>query len=329
MAESVGRSTAESFLSVIAMAATKKGPKEVKQDINLVALIDRFHSEDKCRSYLEALRWPEGVACPRCQSKSVSDIKERHQFDCNACRYQFSVTAGTIFHDSKLPMWKWFLTTYMMIESKKGVSANQIKRTIGVSYKTAWYLCHRIRSAMGEACNDPIGGTVEADETLVGGKVSGKGRGYTGNKAVVVGAVSRDGEVRLKVIPDRTRKALHEFLDKMIERGETEALHTDEWEAYKGFADGEVEHKTINHALDQWVDGGVHTNSIEGVWSLLKRAIMGSYHKVSHKHLDAYLDELEWRFSNRKNPHLFRDTMDQLLKSEALEYKALIAKKTA
>src|SRR6266850_4875466 len=110
---------------------TRKQKPETKQEINLVALVERFGSDDKCREYLEQLRWPEGVVCPRCGCKSISTIEDRHQYDCNSCRYQFSVTAGTILHDSHLPLWKWFLTAYAMIESKKGVSANQIKRTIG------------------------------------------------------------------------------------------------------------------------------------------------------------------------------------------------------
>ena len=119
-----------------------------EQEINLVELVDRFHSEDRCRKYLEELRWPDGVECPRCGEKSVSQIKKRSQYDCNSCRYQFSVTAGTIFHDSHLPLWKWFLAVYLIVESKKGISANQLKRTLGVSYKTAWYLSHRIRAAL-------------------------------------------------------------------------------------------------------------------------------------------------------------------------------------
>lgn len=286
--------------------------------MNLVSLIERFNCEDKCRAYLEELRWPDGPECPRCKNRSVSRIEGRGQYDCNSCRYQFSVTAGTALHDSHLPLWKWFLTAYMMIESKKGVSANQIKRTIGVSYKTAWYLCHRIRSAMGDACNTPLNDIVEADETFVGGKARGKGRGYTGNKACVAGVVERGGEVRLKVIPDRTRKALHDFLDGTVDLKSLEAIYTDEWEAYKGFSD---DHQTINHSLEEWVRGDIHTNTVESVWSLLKRAIIGAYHQISHKHLDAYLDELEWRFSNRRNPYLFRDTIAQLVKAETLEYK--------
>src|SRR5688572_701999 len=134
-------------------------------DINLVSLIDRFHSDDAAREFLEKLRWPDGIVCPRCGGKTISRIVKRDQFDCDSCRYQFSVTAGTIFHDSKLPLWKWFLAAYIMSESKKGVSANQMKRMIGVSYKTAWYLCHRIRAAMKDGNALPLTGIVEADET--------------------------------------------------------------------------------------------------------------------------------------------------------------------
>src|SRR6266446_5268961 len=121
-------------------------PRSVKPAMTLTRLVDGFRSEEKCRAYLEELRWPDGVQCPRCQSLKISRIVKRNQFDCDSCRYQFSVTAGTIFSDSHLPLWKWLLATYMMVGAKKGVSANQLKRTLVVSYKTAWYLCHRVRA---------------------------------------------------------------------------------------------------------------------------------------------------------------------------------------
>ena len=142
-------------------------------EIDLPRLIERFGSEDKCHAYLEEIRWPEGVECPRCQSKKISRITKRRQFDCDGCRYQFSVRVGTIFQDSKLPLWKWFLAVYMMGESKKGISANQLSRMLGVSYKTAWFLCHRIRSTMTDETGELLRGVVEADETYVGGKLSG------------------------------------------------------------------------------------------------------------------------------------------------------------
>src|SRR5579863_6435478 len=152
--------------------------------VNLCSLIEEFGSEEKCRAYLEALRWTDGIMCPRCGSDKISRITKRNQFDCDVCRYQFSVTAGTIFNDSHLPLWKWFLCVYLLCESRKGMSANQIKRTLGVSYKTAWYLCHRIRAAMTDTNPEKMGGVVEMDETWVGGKGHQRGHG-AGNKQIV------------------------------------------------------------------------------------------------------------------------------------------------
>ncbi len=298
-----------------------------KSDINLVSLIERFNSEDRCIEYLEELRWDGNVTCPRCGSTSVSTIKERHQYDCNTCRYQFSVTAGTIFHDTHLPLWKWFLAVYMMCEAKKGVSANQIKRTINVSYKTAWYLCHRIRNAMTESKPRPLSGIVEVDETWIGGKTVGKGHGYKGNKVAIAGVIERGGDVRTQVISARDRKTLHAFIDKFT-ADDTEAIYTDDWPAYNGIEDENTRHESVNHSKEEWVRGDVHTNNVENIWSLFKRSVIGSYHKVSHKHLDAYLDELEWRFNNRNNPYLFRDTLRKLIDSENLEYKELTQKDT-
>jgi transposase-like protein len=294
-----------------------------EQEINLVNLIERYHSEDSCRARHEELRWPDGVVCPRCQSKSVASIEDRHQYQCRSCRYQFSVTAGTIFHDSHLPLWKWFLAVYLIIESKKGVSANQLKRTLDVSYKTAWFLCHRIRAALNEVDAQLLKGIVEADETFVGGKVEGEGRGYKGNKTVVVGALQRDGNICLQVVRGRDRETLHGFIRENVS-GDVEAIYTDEWEAYSGVADEDTEHETVNHSEKEYARGKVHVNSMENVWSLLKRSIIGSYHQVSTKHLDAYLDELEFRFNNRENPYMFRDAMLKLLLAETLPYAKLI-----
>ena len=166
-------------------------------------------------------------------------------------------------------------------------------------------------------------GIVEVDESFVGGKTKGFGHGYKGNKVAVAGAVERRGDVRLQTIPDTTRKTLHGFIDKYV-APDAEAIYTDDWPAYKGIADHDTRHETVNHSVEEWVRGDVHTNSVEGIWSLLKRSIVGSYHKVSVKHLDSYLDELEWRFNNRDNPYLFRDTLIKLIKSDNLPYGKLI-----
>lgn len=291
-------------------------------DMNLMDVMERFGSEDKCREYLEHIRWHGEPECPRCGSKKVSRHTKRDQLDCGSCDYRFSATSGTIFHDTKLPLRKWMVAVYLMVESKKGISANQMKRTINVSYKTAWYLCHRIRAAMKDAYPFPLKGIVEVDETYVGGKVRGKGRRYTGNKAIVVGAVQREGKIVLQTVPDNGRKTLHTFIN---ENTDAEAIYTDEWRPYRGIADADTKHRTVNHSAEEWVNGDVHTNTVEGVWSLLKRSIIGSFHKISLKHLDAYLDELEWRFNNRDNPFLFRDTVVKLIDSDNLTYSKLVS----
>lgn len=295
-----------------------------ERDINLVELIDRFHSEERCRNYLEELRWPDGLKCPRCNGGIVSRIEKRSQFDCDSCRYQFSVTAGTILHDSHLPLWKWFLAVYLIVESKKGISANQLKRTLDVTYKTAWYLSHRIRAALNEVDAQLLKGIVEVDETFVGGEMQGKGRGYRGNKVTVVGAMQRGGGICLQVVRGTDRETLHGFIRENVDES-TEAIYTEEWPAYRGIADEDTEHKAVRHRTGEYVRGDVHMNSIENVWSLLKRSIVGSYHQVSAKHLDAYLDELEFRFNNRENPYMFRDAMYKLLIAETLPYAKLIA----
>ncbi len=247
---------------------------KVKQDINLINLIEKYQNEDSSRAYLEGLRWPDGVSCPRCGSKSISRVQRPRVFDCNSCRYQFSVTSGTIFHDTHLPLWKWFTAIYLMIESKKGISANQMKRTLGVgSYRTAWYLCHRIRAAMMTDAKKQLNGIVEVDETWVGGKRKDVGHGFKGNKVIAVGAVERNGDIVLQAIKHADRETLHKFIHSHT-APDTEAIYTDDWPAYNGIADHDTRHETVNHSAEEWVRGDVHTNSVENIWSLLKRSIL-------------------------------------------------------
>jgi transposase-like protein len=298
-------------------------------DVNLVSLMQDYGSEDKCRAYLEELRWPNGIECPRCGGKTISRIRKRHQFDCDSCRYQFSVTAGTLFHDSHLPLSKWFLAVYLMVESKKSISAKQMQRMLSVSYKTAWYLAHRIRDAMGDDEQPLLRGIVEIDETYTGGRRRGLGVGRPAasdpHKAVIVGAVQRDGEVRLKVASDAKKDTLHAFVRQHVADG-AEAIYTDEWRGYGGLADADTRHETVKHSVGEYVRGDVSTNAVESVWSLFKRSVVGSYHKVSIKHLPAYLDEMEFRFNGRHNPFLFRDTLMVLLHGDALRYRELVTK---
>ena len=172
--------------------------------MNLMSLIEKFPNDDECREALEEIRWPAGVCCTRCGDLNVLELPKHNRWKCRSCGYQFSVMSGTIMHDSHLPLRKWFIAIYLMCESKKGISACQMQRTLGVAYRTAWYLCHRIREAMG---NEPFEGptllgVVEVDETLIGGKKKGKGRAYKGNKTWVAGAIQRGGKVRIERIPN-------------------------------------------------------------------------------------------------------------------------------
>jgi transposase-like protein len=304
----------------------------------LIDLLERYGSDEKCRIYLEKLRWPDFVKCIRCRSEKISRIYKRNQFHCDACQYQFSVTAGTIFHDSHLPLMKWFAAIYLLSEAKNGMSALQLKRTLKVSYKTAWYLCHRIREAgKFDDCNQLLSGIFECDESFVGGKAkfmhqSRKNKltlskqGYS-NKTTVLGAIQRGGKVRLEKgahAAAPTKEELHAFIKAKI-ADEAKAILTDKNSGYQRIGDDNTIHVTVDHGDKEWVRGIWHTNTLENVWLLFKRSIVGSYHQVSVKHLDRYLDEFEFRFNNRENSFLFRDTLLRLLNSTNLEYKNLIA----
>jgi transposase-like protein len=290
--------------------------------MNLVKLTEQFGTDEKCRKALEQLRWKNGPECPRCKSKATP-ISAREQFDCDSCHYQFSVTTGTMFHDSHLSLWKWFITVALLCEAKKGMSACQIQRTIGVSYKTAWYLTHRIRKAMVETDAEPMGGTVEIDETYVYGK---KRRWRKKPSAqVVIGIRQRNGDLRMIRAKDSKSKTVKDIINANV-GGHVEVILTDESLIYP-FALNQMQskkHRTINHSKE-YAHGDVHTNTVESAFSLLKRGIVGTWHKVSAKHLPAYLDEMCFRFNNRKNPYLFRDTIIKLIQTSNLEYKELTA----
>jgi transposase-like protein len=296
--------------------------------MNLMTLMKDFDTDAECRTALEDLRWPTGVRCPRCDIDKIyraEHKKARQQFDCASCGYQFSVTVGTILQDSKLPLPTWFAATFLICEAKKGISSNQLKRTLGVSYKTAWYLSHRIRAAMKDESAPLLEGVLEGDETWVGGRQKGRGKGnWREGKTMVIGPLTRGGDVRLKVDKRPTKKAIHSFLDSSVDKGETDALYTDEHSAYIGWTEADTPHEHVVHRREEWVRGDVHTNGIEGVWSLLKRSVIGSYHQLSEKHLQSYVNEMSWRFNNRDNPFLFRDTLLKLIRSENLPYQTLI-----
>ena len=299
----------------------------MKQAMDLMKLMEAFDTESECREYLEGLRWRDGISCPRCGGKTISRIVKRDQFDCDSCRYQFSVMSGTIFHDSHLPLPKWFAATYLICESRKGMSANQIKRMLGISYKTAWYLCHRIRKAMEETDGHKMTGTVEIDETYIGGKQKGHHRQLK-NKSAVIGIRERDGHLHFIATHDLNQGKLYDIISRNVDKT-VDVIMTDESKLYNFQMTQyrNAKHETVNHSAEEYVryEKGecITTNGIESAFSLFKRGIVGAWHKVSAKHLSAYLQEMTWRYNNRKNPYLFRDTMLKLIMSPNIEYKNL------
>ncbi|HEV2491842.1 MAG TPA: IS1595 family transposase [Terriglobia bacterium] len=294
--------------------------------MNLVDVINHFPTDDRCRELLRRLRWPNGPECPRCHGKAAELETEKELFYCGECDYQFTVTAGTIFNDTHLPLTKWFLATLLLCESRKGMSANQIKRTLGISYKTAWYLCHRIRAAMKETDKPMLDGTVEIDETYVGGVK----RWETGraNKEVVIGIRQRGGALRMFHASDVSSGTLAKYIKENVSR-DVDMIVTDEWASYpKAMMESGIhgdKHETIKHKDKVYVDGDVHTNTVESAFSLLKRGIIGTWHRISAKHLQAYCEEMCFRFDRRNSAALFLDTLRHMVTAPTLTFEKLTA----
>ena len=304
--------------------------------MTLPELNQKFSTDDACREILTKLRWPLGVECPRCRNTVVWWVDSRRQFTCSECSYQFSVLTGTIFNDSHLPLPMWFLAVLLICEAKKGMSALQLKRTLWGnhkgSYKTAWYLCHRIRAAMATAEKTMLDGTVEMDETYVGGKMRGKHwkRRENNTKQVVIGIKQRNGDLRFSHAEDAKQGTLAKYIKENVSQ-DVEVIMTDELPAYPGAivqaGHKGVPHKTVNHTAKVYVDGDITTNGIESAFSLLKRGIIGSWHKVSAKHLEAYLEEMTFRFNRRGRSDLFVDTLRHMITADPLTFENLTADK--
>ena len=296
--------------------------------MNLMDVNTLFPTDAKCRELMTRLRFPEGPRCLRCKGSVVELETEKQLFYCKDCDYQFSVTAGTVFNDSHLPLATWFAATLLLCEAKKGMSACQIQRTLGIGgYKTAWYLCHRIRHAMAQTDKPMLDGKVEMDVTYVGGKTLGKGRAYgMENKEVVVGIRKGNGDLRFFHAHDAKGGTLAKYIRENISE-DVEVIFTDDASANDAAMRKakRTNHKKINHSSGVYVMGDTHTNTVESAFSLLKRGIVGTWHRVSAKHLPAYLEEMEFRFNRRNRSDLFVDTLRHMVMAPALTFEKLTA----
>jgi transposase-like protein len=301
--------------------------------ISLQQIHKQFDTQDKCMALLVNLRWPDGVSCPRCGNKKVFAVKHRawnwvcksgaETIDkqtgevkiCKRQGYRFSALVGTVFENTNYPLPVWFEVIYLICQSKKGMSAMQVQRMLQengrpTAYKTAFYICHRVRAMLDNPDFGPLMGQVEVDETYIGGKNKNRhwdkkqsGTGTAG-KIPVVGAISRKGNVICKMIENADTETLTKFVRKTVS-DKVELVATDEHSGYRLLKYAPYPHEVVKHSADEYVRGEVHTQSIDSFWALLKRGIIGTYHNVSKKYLPLYLNEFQWRFNHRKDSDIF------------------------
>jgi len=306
--------------------------------MNLIDVHKTFKTDDECVEYLANLRWPDGVRCVTCGTDKVRQYASptekqpnRKIYQCQepTCQQQFTATSGTIFHDTHLPLTKWFLALSIVVDAKKGISAKQLQRHLSVGYKTAWYLAHRIRQAMEETDRPLLSGTVEIDEMYIGGRQRGH-KGKRANKDVVVGMRQRGGPMRLVTTEDAKAETLYNVIADRVAK-DVDTIMTDENTAYnfKLTKYYRAKHRRIKHKRHVYVRGDVHTNTVENAFSLFKRAVIGTYHQLSIKHLQRYLNEFEYRFNRREQPNRFEETLARMAKGKPMPFAQLTAENAA
>jgi transposase-like protein len=300
--------------------------------ISTAQLFSLFPDEHSARMYLESHRWPNGVACPVCENRNRITIRKDGFYRCNECQEDFTVRTGTIFERSHVPLQKWLYAMYLLVTSRKGISSLQLSKEIGITQKSAWFVLHRIR----EACGKELGmlrGTVEVDETYVGGVEASKheakrqrlGRGAVG-KAAVLGMRERGGRTIAMPVEDVNIATVHDAIHRHVEPRST--LNTDEHAAYTGLDGLFFRHESVNHSAGEYVRGGITTNGIDSVWAVLKRGLHGVYHHASRKHLGRYVNEFAFRLNEGNVRQHTLARLDALIAAAAkkrITYKELTA----
>lgn len=270
----------------------------MKEQISVFEFLKKFPDEATCEKHIEASRWPTGRSCPTCGSHTTYRLETQKRFKCGKCKSQFTVRTGSILAESKVPLQKWLMAIWILTTHSKGMSSVQLGKTLGVTQKTAWFLAHRIREAYTDGSGILLKGSVEVDETFIGGKNKNKhaskklktGRGTVG-KTAVIGLKQRDGKIKSMPITDTSTKTLHATIKKNVEKGAN--LYTDEHSGYKGLY--QYNHESVTHSAGEYVKGMATTNSVESFWALLKRGYIGIYHYMSVEHLGRYVNEFAFR----------------------------------